>query len=90
MQQVDVGPEQIWRISRARYERMVELGVFAEKERVELIHGIIVKMTPIGTPHASTVTRVAQLLILALRERASQHVRVGEHVDLYSGEGFEL
>ncbi len=41
------------------YERIVETGIFAEDERVELIRGRIVQMNPIGDDHAWNVTRLS-------------------------------
>ena len=37
------------------FQRMAETGVFSEDERLELIRGEIVEMTPIGDPHALCV-----------------------------------
>jgi Uma2 family endonuclease len=56
-------------ISRAEYERMVELGMFVD-ERVELLYGAIVQMSPIGAPHNATLQRLNRLLVLAAGERA--------------------
>jgi Uma2 family endonuclease len=40
------------------YDRMVEAGVLHEDDRVELIDGEIVEMTPIGPRHAACVDRL--------------------------------
>ncbi len=40
------------------YHRMGEAGIFGENDRVELLHGEVVVMTPIGPPHAGTVRRL--------------------------------
>jgi len=40
------------------YQRLAELGVFGVDERVELIEGQVVEMTPIGDRHASCVRRL--------------------------------
>ena len=44
------------------YNRMGEAGVFSEDDRVELVEGEIVEMTPIGRRHASCVDRLTELL----------------------------
>ena len=48
---------------------MGQVGIFSEDDRVELINGEIVKISPIGEPHASCVGRLTQTLILLLRRR---------------------
>ncbi len=52
------------------YRRMAEAGVFRPGERVELIEGEIVEMSPIGRRHANCVNNLNRLLVLGLRERA--------------------
>ena len=48
---------------------MVDMGLFVD-ERVELLYGGIVRMTPIGAPHNAALQRLTRLLVLAIRERA--------------------
>jgi Uma2 family endonuclease len=48
---------------------LVELGAFGG-ERVELVRGFVVEMSPIGPRHAETVRRLARLLSRALGDRA--------------------
>jgi hypothetical protein len=43
------------------YHRMTEAGIFSEDDRVELIEGEIVEMTPIGSRHAACVGRLTVL-----------------------------
>ena len=43
------------------YHRMVQAGILNEDDRVELIEGEIVKMTPIGSRHAAAVKRLNRL-----------------------------
>lgn len=52
------------------YHRMAEVGLLNEDDRVELINGEIVEMTPIGVSHASTVRRLNQLLSQRFSGRA--------------------
>lgn len=44
------------------YQRLAELGVLREDDRVELVAGQVVEMTPIGDRHASCVRRLLRLL----------------------------
>jgi len=49
-----------WRISTERYLEMAGEGVF-EGDRVELINGMIIDMSPAGTKHAAVVNRISKL-----------------------------
>ena len=51
-----------------QYYKMLEAGVFSENERVELIRGEIIKMSPIGIHHSACVKRLNKLFILRLAE----------------------
>lgn len=53
---------------------MVELGMFQD-ERVELIRGVLVKMSPQLAPHASTVQKLTQLLMTRLQGRFSLRIQ---------------
>lgn len=52
------------------YYRMAQAGIFTEDDRVELLEGDIVMMTPIGSRHASCVARLTHLFTAVLGERA--------------------
>ena len=56
-------------LRRVEYDQLVSLGVF-EGERVELLEGALVAMSPIGAPHNASVQKLDRLLQLALNERA--------------------
>jgi Uma2 family endonuclease len=60
---VDVPMERVHRFTVEQYHRMAEAGVFHPEERVELIEGIIVEMTPIGLAHRFAVDQLTQLLV---------------------------
>lgn len=54
--------DQRWRFTVEEYEQMGRVGILDEDDRVELLDGEIVAMSPIGPKHASTVNRLARLL----------------------------
>ena len=57
------------------YHRMGEAGIFTEGDRVELVDGEILGMTPIGSLHAACVDRLNRLLVLSAGEQASVRVQ---------------
>lgn len=52
------------------YHRMIDAGVLTTDDRVELIDGEIVQMTPIGSRHAGCVDSFNRALVLALGDSA--------------------
>ncbi len=52
------------------FYRMLEAGILTEDDRVELIDGEIVEMSPIGSRHAASVNRLATCLIRFLGDAA--------------------
>ena len=52
------------------FDRLVEMGILGDEERVELLEGVIVAMTPIGDAHAACVIRLNDLLTSRLAGRA--------------------
>lgn len=57
------------------YERIGQVGVFGEDDRVELLDGEIFRRTPIGPVHASIVDRLNRLLVQRLGDRAIVRVQ---------------
>lgn len=55
--------------------RMGEAGILGERERVELIDGEIVELSPIGEPHARCVDRLAAFLIRRLSDEEMVRVQ---------------
>lgn len=52
------------------YHRMAEVGILTEDDRVELIEGEIVQMSPIGRRHAACVNRLIRLFSQRFGEQA--------------------
>lgn len=63
-----IDPERVRPLRRSEYERMVELGLF-EEERIELLRGSLVTMSPQGVRHALVLQRLTHALVGALGDR---------------------
>jgi Uma2 family endonuclease len=61
--------EVIRALRRVEYDQLIELGAFQD-ERIELLEGTMVAMSPVGPAHCATVDRLNELLVLALHGRA--------------------
>ncbi|HVU53341.1 MAG TPA: Uma2 family endonuclease [Polyangia bacterium] len=48
--------------SRVEYDKMIDAGILGEDERVELVDGTIVEMSPEGVEHAGTIDLCAEVL----------------------------
>jgi Uma2 family endonuclease len=53
-----------------QYQQMIESGIIAEGERVELIRGEIIEMAAIGRRHAAGVNRLVSLFSQIIGDRA--------------------
>ena len=62
------------RFTVAEYDRLAEAGILTEDDRVELIDGEIIGMSPIGRWHASTVVRLTAIFVRVAGDSA--HVSV--------------
>jgi Uma2 family endonuclease len=69
-----IEPELVRSFKRTEYDQMVELGLFQD-ERIELIRGVLVKMSPQRAPHASTVQKLNQLLMSRLQGRFTVRIQ---------------
>ncbi len=58
------------RFTLDEYHRMGEAGILHKGDRVELIYGEIVQMSPIGPPHAAGVAALNRLLVQRVGDRA--------------------
>jgi len=58
------------RYTSESYFRLVEAGILHAEDRVELLEGVIIAMSPQNPPHASTTAQVSDALRDAIRKRA--------------------
>lgn len=58
------------RLTVADFRRMGEVGILGPDDRVELIAGEIIDMSPIGSLHAALVARLASVLVQRVGETA--------------------
>jgi Uma2 family endonuclease len=63
---------------------MGEVGILGERDRVELIEGELVAMSPIGSYHVGTVITLTQSLSQAVGNRALVSVRNSVRLDDFS------
>jgi Uma2 family endonuclease len=66
------------------YHRMAEVGILGPDDRVELLDGDIVEMSPIGPRHAATVTRLQHLFHRLVADRAIIRTQHPARSDEYS------
>jgi Uma2 family endonuclease len=66
------------------YLRMAETGILSESDRVELIYGEILTMSPVGCPHAATVDRFTRALVRTAGDNAIVRVQASVQLSEYS------
>ena len=68
----------------AEYHRMGEAGILTEDDRVELIEGQLIAMSPIGSDHSGTVNALNRLLVRAVGDHGVVGVQNPVRLDDYS------
>ena len=63
------------RLTRKEYYRLGDAGVLGEDDRVELLEGQLVDMSPIGPRHALAIDALNELLVLAVAGRAGVRIQ---------------
>lgn len=53
-------------IMRGEFERMVQVGILGDDDRVELLRGELVVMSPVGRRHAWSVAKLMRFLVVQL------------------------
>lgn len=70
-------------LKTSEYEQMVAAGIFNEDDRVELLEGVIVEMSPKGMKHATSTDRASRHFIRLLGERVivrnQNPIRLNDH-----------
>lgn len=60
-----VAPESIRKLKRVEFDKLAAMGCF-DDERVELLFGVVVEMTPTDPSHDDAVSRITRLMYRAL------------------------
>jgi Uma2 family endonuclease len=66
------------------YYRMGDAGILHEDDRIELIEGDLIEMSPIGSFHAGIVGRLTKLLTIAAGDKALIWTQNPLHLGTYS------
>ncbi|MFB2936557.1 Uma2 family endonuclease [Aerosakkonemataceae cyanobacterium BLCC-F154] len=72
----------LWTVEE--YHRMIDVGILNTEDKVELLEGRIIKMTPQRPPHAGTTQRASDYLKEQLKNQA--HVRMQLPITLSTSE----
>ena len=64
-----------YRFTTTDYHRMAEAGILGEDDRVELIEGEILEMSPIGRQHLACVDRLTRIFVRNLGDAAIVRVQ---------------
>ena len=62
---MEPSPLPLWRMTRARYDQMIDAGIFGPEDRVELLDGLLVAREPQGARHAVIVMLVRVAIEIA-------------------------
>ncbi|OIN58702.1 hypothetical protein BLX24_14180 [Arsenicibacter rosenii] len=73
-----------WLFTVDAYHRMAETGILSENDRVELIKGELINMSPIGVRHAACVNKLTYLLGQFIGQKAIISVQNPIRLNRYS------
>ncbi|MFL6277311.1 MAG: Uma2 family endonuclease [Blastocatellia bacterium] len=77
-------PVKYWTFTVDDYRRMLEAGILTEDDRIELLDGEIIEMSPIGDLHAGCVIRLTMLFTRLVSLSAFVSVQNPVRLDNYS------
>ncbi len=72
------------KLSAAEYQRMGEAGILRPEDRVELIEGELIAMSPQGGPHVFRVMMLTRLLVRAVGDAALVAVQAAIRLGAFS------
>jgi Uma2 family endonuclease len=73
-----------WRFTVDAFRRLAEAGILTEDDRVELVDGELVRMSPIGDRHMAAVNRCNRLFSRTVGDRALVSVQNPVDLDPYN------
>jgi Uma2 family endonuclease len=81
-----IGHRLLRQFSLDEYHQLIELGFFHEDERIELLNGLLVEMSPINPKHAECVDQATEQLLYGLYKRARVRVQSPITLEIVSSE----
>jgi Uma2 family endonuclease len=75
MQQTHSPSGRIRPLLRSEYDQLVDLGAFTD-ERIQLLEGALVEMSPSKAPHANMIVRLTRLFMTRVGERCEVRVQL--------------
>jgi Uma2 family endonuclease len=71
----DFAPNRLRPLRRSEYDRLVQLGCF-EDEKIELLAGFLVEMSPQGTGHAHAIRKLTVIFVRGVGDRAIVQIQL--------------
>jgi Uma2 family endonuclease len=72
------------RLDTEQYFALVERGDLRPDDRVELLEGVVVSMSPQGSPHANAIARITALLVPLIGSRGIVRVQCSFRAGRYN------
>jgi Uma2 family endonuclease len=82
---IAIEPEELHRLSLDEYHRLIEAGGFDEDARIELIDGLLVRMSPKTREHENAIAWLARWLMLTI-DQDRYEVRIASALTLETSE----